>query len=214
MMAGLLTIYVSSFMIALSGALMPGPIFTTTITESLKRGPSAGPRIVAGHAVLEGVVVFALVMGLAPLLRKDLFFIIVSFVGAGILAWMGSGMLRTAPGMSMNMEGGERGAPRLMLSGVLLSVSNPYWVIWWATIGLGFMAHAQELGAWGVLAFYLGHVTADLGWFSLVSSAVGKGRHLMNDKLYRGIVVGSAVVLIGFAVYFSWSGIERLMLVI
>ncbi len=112
------------------------------------------------------------------------------------------------------MEGKSEGKSRLMLSGVLLSVGNPYWVIWWATIGLGFMAHAQELGVWGVLAFYLGHETADVAWFSLVSSAVGKGRHLMSNRLYRGIVAGSAVVLIGFAVFFSWSGLERLISVI
>lgn len=210
-MGGLLTIYVSSFIIALSGAMMPGPIFTTTITESLKRGPATGPRIIAGHALLEGVVVFALVMGMAPLLRKDLFFILISFAGAGILGWMGGGMLKNLPKASLKVEGEGRKRSGLLLSGVLLSLGNPYWVIWWATIGLGFMVHAQELGVWGLVAFYLGHETADFGWFSLVSSAAGKGKHLMSERVYRGIIAVSAVVLIGFAVYFSWSGIDRLV---
>lgn len=190
---------------------MPGPIFTTTISESIRRGPTAGPRIITGHAILEGILVVALVLGLAPLLRKDLFFIGISFAGAAILVWMGIGMLRGLNGLKLDWESGTQKGGNLMAAGVLLSISNPYWVIWWATIGLSFLAHAQEAGSLGVLAFYLGHITADIVWFSLVSVAVGKGRHFISDRAYRIIIAVSALVLFGFALFFAISGIKRLI---
>ena len=44
--AVLFGIFATSFVIALSGALMPGPVLTVTISESTKRGFWAGPLII------------------------------------------------------------------------------------------------------------------------------------------------------------------------
>src|SRR6056297_143666 len=228
-MVVLMSLFISSFVIALSGAMMPGPVLTATISESIKRGPLAGPLIMSGHALLEGALVAALIAGVAPLLQRDLFFVGISFGGAVILGWMAYGMLKSLPGLKIEWgegagedapakenigKGGERGgssAVGVMRTGVLLSIANPYWVVWWATIGLGLVARAQKVGLLGVLFFFLGHQAADFAWYSLVSTAVGKGRCFFSDRLYRVIIAVSAVILVGFAVYFGWSGAERLV---
>lgn len=229
----LFSLFVSSFLIALSGAMMPGPLLTATISESVKRGPVAGPLIMSGHLLLEGTLVLALIAGVAPLLQKDLFFILVSFGGALILGWMAFGMFRSLPTLRIEWEsdggqaedvqnpaGGPAGpagpekksasSARALRTGILLSIANPYWVVWWATIGLGLVARAQKVGLLGILFFFLGHQAADFAWYSIVSTAVGKGRRFFSDRVYRGIIAVSAVVLTGFAVYFIWSGAERL----
>ncbi|HKK65126.1 MAG TPA: LysE family transporter [Clostridia bacterium] len=219
-----ISLFVTSFVIALSGAMMPGPLLTATISESVKRGPVAGPLIMSGHALLEGVLVAALIAGVAPLLQRDMFFVLVSFGGALILAWMAYGMFRSLPHLRIEWgdEGGSashasndvalNGVGRPMKIGILLSLANPYWVVWWATIGLGLVARSQTAGLLGVLIFFLGHQAADFAWYTLVSTAVGKGRRFFSDRIYRGIIAVSALVLIGFAVYFGWSGAERLAL--
>lgn len=222
----LFSLFVSSFLIALSGAMMPGPLLTATISESVKRGPVAGPLIMSGHLLLEGTLVLALIAGVAPLLKHDLFFISVSFGGALILGWMAFGMFRSLPTLRLewgtdggqvddvqNPAGPEKksaSSARAMRTGILLSIANPYWVVWWATIGLGLVARAQKVGLLGILFFFLGHQAADFAWYSIVSTAVGKGRRFFSDRVYRGIIAVSAVVLTGFAVYFVWSGAERL----
>lgn len=73
MITTLFTIFASSFIIALSGALMPGPLLTATISESSERGFIAGPMMIAGHAILELGLVIALLAGMAPFFSSRLF---------------------------------------------------------------------------------------------------------------------------------------------
>ena len=46
MIISLIAIFSSSFVIALSGALMPGPLLTVTVSESPQRGVVTGPLVV------------------------------------------------------------------------------------------------------------------------------------------------------------------------
>ena len=206
----LLTLFASSFLVALSGAMMPGPLLTATIGESVKRGAKVGPIIMSGHALLELALVVALTLGLAPLLQQKLFFIFISLSGAAILLWMAFGMFRSLPSLEINWNTEATGGKNILAAGVLLSIANPYWIVWWATIGLSFLSRSREAGIMGILFFFLGHQTADFAWYSLVSGAVGRGRRFFSTSVYRAVVTGSAVVLVGFALYFGWSGIARL----
>jgi threonine/homoserine/homoserine lactone efflux protein len=70
-------------------------------------------------------------------------------------------------------------------SGIFLSLANPYWLIWWLTIGLGYVIFAAKFGLVGVFLFFAGHILADLAWYTLVSAAVAYGRNFFTDGLYR-----------------------------
>ena len=74
----LVTIFCTSFVLALSGALMPGPLLTVTVSESSRRGMSTGPLMIFGHGLLELALIVALVSGLAPILARDDVFILIS----------------------------------------------------------------------------------------------------------------------------------------
>ena len=66
MTLSLIAIFTSSFIIALSGALMPGPLLTFTVSESPQRGAITGPLVILGHGILELALVLALLSGMAP----------------------------------------------------------------------------------------------------------------------------------------------------
>jgi threonine/homoserine/homoserine lactone efflux protein len=73
-MIELLTIFFTSFLVALSGAMMPGPLLSVTISESSHRGYITGPLLIAGHGTLELALIISLLLGLAPFLqRKEVF---------------------------------------------------------------------------------------------------------------------------------------------
>jgi threonine/homoserine/homoserine lactone efflux protein len=98
--------------------------------------------------------------------------------------------------------------------GIVFSVLDPYWLIWWASIGLGYIIHSLKLGLLGVTAFFLGHILADLTWYALISFGVAKGKHLFSNESYRKLIGGCAVFLILFSCWFFYSGIEKTLDVI
>jgi threonine/homoserine/homoserine lactone efflux protein len=210
-MLAFLTIFASSFVIALSGAMMPGPLLTATIGESSRRGFKAGPLMIVGHGILELALVLALLLGLAPFLNQDRVFAGIALAGAGILIWMAVGMFRSLPSLSLSFDADAEQGGHLILRGALMSVANPYWTIWWATIGLGYILHCMRFGAWGIFFFFTGHILADLAWYALISGAVSKGRRLLNDRLYRGVIGACAGFLVVFAGYFVFSGVNRVI---
>lgn len=207
-MDSLAAIFFTSFAIGFSGALMPGPVLTMTVSQTIRRGFWAGPRIVLGHGVLELALLLALVLGLGPILQRPLIGGLIGVVGAALLGIMAVGMLWSLPRLSLELESGPAGGLGPFWAGVLTSISNPYWVLWWATIGP--MVIQQRLSVVGVATFFGGHILSDLVWFSFVSGLVAGGRRFLNRALYQGLVGVCAVVLFGFGIYFLAHGIGLL----
>lgn len=190
---------------------MPGPLLTATISESSRRGFVAGPLMIAGHGILELFLVVALLLGLAPFFQDPMVFVATAFFGSLVLLWMAYGMFRSLPSLRLSFEEKETKGHHPITSGILMSLANPYWFIWWATIGLGYIVHSSQYGLWGIAAFFSGHILADLGWYSLVSAAVAKGRHYLTNRLYRGLIAGCAAFLVFFAGYFLHAAIGKLV---
>jgi threonine/homoserine/homoserine lactone efflux protein len=203
-----MTIFASSFVIALSGAMMPGPLLTATISESSQRGLIAGPLLIAGHGILEVALVTALLLGLAPFLQQPAVFAATALGGAAILLWMVFFMVRSLPSLHLSWAGERRRRSHPVVSGILMSAANPYWIIWWATIGLGYILYSWRFGLMGVAFFFAGHILADLAWYTLVAAAVAGGRRFLTDRLYRGLIAGCAVFLVLFAGYFVYAGFQ------
>ena len=210
-MLALLTIFTTSFFVAFSGAMMPGPLMTMTIGESARSGSWVGPKMIAGHAVLEIALLFALFFGLAPLFKNENFFIVVAILGGLILIWMAQNMFRSLPTLEIKAETTSNKTINLYLAGILMSLANPYWIIWWATIGLGYVLVSKELGFAGIAFFFAGHILGDLVWYSAISVAVGKGRKFFSNKIYRILVGTCAVFLALFAGWLIWDGVGKLV---
>ena len=113
----------TSFVIAFSGAVMPGPLLTITIGESVKRGARAGPLIIVGHAILEGVLVALLLGGLASLFAAKWFALTSFFLGGAILILMGWSMVRESRTVDIDavMEG-ETPSGNIILLGIIGSL--------------------------------------------------------------------------------------------
>jgi len=205
-------VFATSFVIALSGALMPGPLFAATITASAKRGMIAGPTLILGHAILELAMMAAILFGLAPFLAKDMVFAFIALFGAAVLLWMSYVMIKSLPQLNIDWEAKDSSnQENLVFQGIVMSISNPYWAIWWATIGLGYILYCRTLGLPGLAVFFAGHIMGDLSWYSLVSVIVAKGRHLLTVSIYKGLIGGCAAFIVCFAFYFIYSGIGRLV---
>ncbi len=193
----------SSFVIALSGALVPGPLFSITIAESAKRGVVAGPLIIIGHGILELSLIVLIILGIAPFLTAPLTKTVISIIGGVVLIYMGYELIKDARHARFSLAGemAHRGI-HPVLSGIVGSFSNPYWIIWWVTIGMGYLVSSLKFGMLGVAVFFIGHILADLGWYSLISFAVARGRKVVGDKGYRILLYLCGAFLVVFGIWF------------
>ncbi|MBI2162541.1 MAG: LysE family transporter [candidate division NC10 bacterium] len=151
------------------------------------------------------------VLGLGKLLIVGPVIGTIALLGGAVLLWMAWGMLRSVRSLSLQdtTAGEDRRHP--VLAGILTTLCNPYWIIWWATIGLSYIALSLRLGLTGLISFYIGHILSDLLWYGSVSLTLALGRRLLTDRTYRGLVTACAVLLLGFGLYFGYAGVRYLL---
>jgi threonine/homoserine/homoserine lactone efflux protein len=208
--ATLLAIFGTSFVVALTGALMPGPLLAVTIGEVTRRGFWAGPLLILGHGILELATVLALILGLGRLVEDNQSAgNVISIIGGLILVAMGAATVinsRRQKGMSLSAQGSKGRNGMLILSGMVISLSNPFWFIWWAGIGLSYLVWSLKLGAAGVAAFFSGHFLADFGWYTLISFVIVSGKKVIKDSVYQWLLFACGIVLVGIGIYFLTMG--------
>jgi threonine/homoserine/homoserine lactone efflux protein len=194
---------------------MPGPVTTLIVTETAKRGFIAGPLITIGHALLELAMVVALFFGLGDLLKQNLVAGAIGLLGGLFLLWMGLDIVRSAWQGRVSFSVAQRsdnaqvsGNP--IIGGILTSIANPYWILWWATVGAAYLITFRAFGIAGIVAFYVGHSLADWVWNNVVAFVVATGRRVMTDQIYRGILVVCGAFLIALSFYFVSSGLNFL----
>jgi threonine/homoserine/homoserine lactone efflux protein len=228
-------LFITAFLIGLSGAMMPGPLLTVTIAESIKRGFIAGPLIMLGHAVLEFSLIIALVAGLSAFLSSAIVSNSIALLGGAFLLYLGYSMSQDALKGHISLDGidqsratdglDDRQQPALatlpqppvttgktgmhpVLAGAVISLANPYWSIWWATIGLTYLSLSLESGNLGLLSFFSGHIMADLSWYTLVAALVAGGRKFISPRLYKYLIIGCGIFLLALGAYFIYSGVS------
>jgi threonine/homoserine/homoserine lactone efflux protein len=204
-------IFLSSLALAFSGAMMPGPLLTYTIGQALNTGPFAGLIIIVGHALLELVLVILIFMGFDTILQSDGAQVGISVVGGLLLIYMGSQMILGSirNRVKIRLEEKGTGAKNMVLAGIAVSAANPYFFLWWAVIGLGFLLQAyKSFGPAGVAAFYSGHILADFVWYGSISMAVGKTRRFIRENPYRILIALLGAVLIYFGGGFFYNALR------
>jgi len=213
-MTKLIAIFTTSLIVGFSGALMPGPLLTVVISGSARRGFWEGPALVLGHAVAEVLIVVALAAGLSRLLKRNWVAGLIGLLGGAFLLWMGFDIAGSAWWGTVSLEqatGAEAGLQLgPIITGIVVSISNPYWVLWWATVGASYVALSLGRGPLGLGSFYFGHILSDLSWYSLVALLIYKGKALLSQPVYRLILLVCGLFLIALSLYFIYSGIKFL----
>lgn len=191
---------------------MPGPLLVATIKETYHRGALAGPLVAAGHGLIESIMVVALAFGLARFVSSDLVMGVVGSAGGLALIFLGYGMVRDVVrhGVSLSQVQGGRSSSRFgpMLVGVIASAVNPYWITWWLTIGATYVLLSLRHGMIGLPVFYIGHVLSDFTWLAFVSVTLARGRRLIGERLYLGLILICGLFLWVLALWFIYSGIR------
>ena len=193
-----LAFLLEAVVISLSGVMAPGPVTAVTVGKG-SESPHAGALVAIGHGAVEFPLMVAVFYGLGALFDLPYVESIVGLVGGLLLLWMAVGMFRSVGRLDMDIASPTRSP---VMSGVLLSLGNPYFLIWWATVGLTLVTTAKNFGAWAFVLFALVHWSCDLVWLTILSWGSFKGASVLSPKRRRAILLFCAIALVGFGLYF------------
>ncbi|MHB8896689.1 MAG: LysE family transporter [Candidatus Geothermincolia bacterium] len=207
-MGALIAIFFSSMLIGFSGALMPGPMFSVCVAESYKKGFWAGPVMVVGHAIPELCLAILFALGLNRFLKDKTVVGTISIIGGAFLVWLAFKVFsEVRQGVTVDLTTKQEVGWGPLVGGLWSSVSNPGWIVWWATIGAQYIVLSLKHGIVGLVFFFVGHEMADLIWYSSVSFLVSRGRGRISDRFYHGVLYACSLLVLAFAGIFIVTGI-------
>ena len=190
---------------------MPGPMLTLVIASVAQKGFWTSVFIVIGHSILELLIVISFYLGVLKYLDNPLVIKIISIVGGAFLIYMAVSIIVSIARKKIKLDLDAKSIAKnldtkntfiITGKGILISLANPYWYVWWLTIGATFMIKSVQHSFGGVAFFYTGHILADFIWYLFVGFLVSTGRRFFNQKIYIGILIVCSLFLLYLGVRF------------
>jgi len=192
----LIAFLAEAVVISLSGVLAPGPVTAVTLAAGA-RNRHAGALVALGHGIVEFPLMILIVVGVGQAFKIPQVKIGIALAGGAMLLLMGAGIFRQALKADEVQPAASGRGP--VLTGIVLSIGNPYFLLWWATVGLALATRAVGLGATAFILFAVLHWLCDLAWLEALSWTSFKGSKLLGGQGQRIVlsVCGAALLLFG-----------------
>jgi len=208
-------IFFFAFSMAIGAVLSPGPVTTALISQSPRLGWTTGPLISTGHALTELLMAGMITFGLSTFLSQPTLQTAIALLGGALLLWMGAGFVFSGIKGKYHLptqEEKEATQPmsrrQVLTMGILTTISNPFWYAWWITVASVYLLDAKEMGMLPVIAFYLGHISVDYLWNTLLSTVIGSGGKLFSNRVYNILMAICGSYLLYLGVQFLMVGIR------
>ena len=196
----LLLLLLKVIVISLSGALAPGPVTAAAIGMG-SSNRFAGVQMALGHGIVEFPLMALLLVGIGRFLKLRQVKIVIGLAGGGFLVFLAIQMLQGLGSSGAEAVQTTRGSP--LVAGILLSAGNPYFLIWWATVGLTLITMAKSsFGLWAFGLMALAHWSCDLVWLAILSWASFQGSVLLGPTGQQVVLAVCAAAMLGFGLYF------------
>ncbi len=190
---------------SLTGVMAPGAITAATLAHG-GRNRWAGAWIAVGHGILEIPLIFVLLFGVGSLLQSDPARIVIGIAGGVFLLWLAVQMFGDIAKPSFDLKKNPTAAGPMM-TGFLLSATNPYFILWWATGGLMLAQQAKDFGVTALLLFAIVHWILDLIWLTILSMGAFHGATLLSTRNQKILMGFCAAALLYFgAVFIARAG--------
>ncbi len=207
-----LVIFGTSLLVGFSGALAPGPVTAVNVRDSIIDGPKVGFLLSTGHAICELFIVIVLLVGIAPFVSSVPVRIVIGIMGGSFLLYLSYKGFRSNSNLTTMFASGHPPNTTSMsyiYKGILVSIGNPYFIVWWSTVGLNYILWSYVYGTVGILCFYFGHIISDYIWNCTLSFGVHHGKKFMSGKIYPGVMFSLNVFIGVLGVFFVYDSMLR-----
>ncbi len=185
--------------ISLSGVLAPGPMTAATLAAGAK-SRHAGLVLALGHGVVEFPLMLLIMKGMGEFFTYPLIQNLIGLIGGSFLIFMAWGMFRSqGRSEKVSRTAREKGP---LLTGIILTAGNPYFLLWWATIGLTLASQALQLGPLAFAIFAVIHWLCDLVWLEILSQVSFRGTAFLGPRSQDRILLVCGMALLIFGIRF------------
>jgi threonine/homoserine/homoserine lactone efflux protein len=196
---------ISVILISFSGILTPGPMFAITIAKGYKNR-NAGAVIALGHGIIEVPLMILIYLGFLKYFNTDIIRISIGITGGLLLIYMGLEIYRAKIDISFE---DRKLSYNILIAGILTTITNPYFFIWWITIGTTLILNFGRYGIPGFILFIICHWLCDLLWYWFVSIVTFKSKSFLNNKTLKIIFRICSIILIIYGLWFIVSVFMR-----
>jgi threonine/homoserine/homoserine lactone efflux protein len=197
-------------LITASGALAPGPLFFETIAQGSKTGAKSGLIFSIAHTIVEFSLIMLFAIGLISVAKTQQVKIIIGILGGTVLIIFGLYQIFKSYISKNNIEFERKTSQKkLFFIGIIFTGLNPYFIIWWLTVGAQLIIIAFEFASYyGIIFMYLCHVWMDYAWLISVSYFSKKGTNILGLKWYKPLMAIFGIILIYFGLNFLINSIN------
>ena len=206
----LLSFVATIIVVTASGALAPGPLFFATISHGTKHGAKTGLVFSVAHTLVEFSLIMLFALGLLTIASEPLVKVIIGIIGGVILIAFGAFQIRNSIiSNPEDLKKTKSSYRHLFLIGIAFTGLNPYFILWWMTVGAQLIVIALEFAALlGVVFMFICHVWMDYAWLTGVAYFSKKGTNVMGLKWYKPLMILFGIVLIYFGITFILGATE------
>jgi threonine/homoserine/homoserine lactone efflux protein len=204
----LLNFVATVILLTASGALAPGPLFFATISHGARSGAKSGLMFSIAHTLVEFTLVLLLAGGLLAVANeptvKPTVNLIIGVAGGIVLLIFGAMQIRGSLTSRLGeTRSGGVATRNLLLTGLVFTGLNPFFVVWWLTAGAELVNLSLEFASLaGVLFMYICHVWMDYAWLTSVAHFSKMGTNVVGSKWYRLVMAVFGSVLIFYGLVF------------
>ena len=187
--------------ISASGVMAPGPLFAANVSYGLRDGTRSGIKMAVGHAIVEFPLVILLGIGVFSLQVFPEFRTWISIFGAITLFAFATLQIKSVLQKKKDITVKPKQGP--LITGIALSALNPFFIIWWLTIGFKLISDAMMIWAFsGILIVFVLHIWMDFAWLGGVSFLASKSSRILSNRNYKVLMVGLSLMLVYFGIIF------------
>jgi threonine/homoserine/homoserine lactone efflux protein len=209
--------------ISVLGVLSPGPLFFANLIYGSKEGFYSGVKIASGHTIVELLLVILLAAGIFGFssfkLTSESIRIIGLVGGTAIIIFSTSQITniikrrrntdvandknKSSYSYFSKISNKGRRLERPFIIGLTFSALNPFFVIWWLTVGLKLISDSVYLFGIveGILILFSFHIWMDYAWLSVTAYLMSKGRLILKERLYQYFLLSISFVLASYGLY-------------
>lgn len=187
-----------------SGVLTPGPLFFANLAYGTHHDKWSGIKIAYGHTAVELPLIIILAAGLFTFDTAKKYASVVGLIGGiAILAFAGlqiASIIKEKRRHDTSSIAGNKGP---FIVGIALSALNPFFILWWFTVGSKLIVDSAAFGlATGVAILFALHIWMDYAWLASTAYLASKGAFVLKSKYYSTLLLGLTVVLIYYGLSF------------